>query len=129
MTEETWGQVKGFNDRYEVSNKGVVRNKETLKVLKPQINRYGYLQVNLYYGGHKTRKMITVHKLVATAFIPNPNNYPCINHKNEDKTDNMVENLEWCTVAYNNSYGGHNERVAQTRRKKYGKNNDKNKKK
>lgn len=102
MTEEIWKPVRGYEERYEVSNLGNVRNKETLNVLKPQTNRYGYLQVNLYVCGHSTRKMKTVHRLVAEAFIPNPENKPFIDHINTIRTDDRVENLRWVTAKENN---------------------------
>lgn len=60
------------------------------------------------------RKLIKSHRFVAECFIPNPQNLPEINHKNEDKTDNRVENLEWCTHKYNNNYGSHNKRVGES---------------
>ena len=94
------------NPKYEVSDKGEVRLAETKQVLKQRTNRYGYSKVTFNENGI-AKSTPTVHRLVAEAFIPNPNNLPCINHKNEDKTDNSVENLEWCTVAYNNRYGNH----------------------
>ena len=62
-------------------------------------------------------KLVRVHRLVASAFIPNTNGYPCVNHKDENKTNNEVANLEWCTYAYNNSYGTVKERVAKARYK------------
>lgn len=63
----------------------------------------GYYQVRLYKNGIKKRPKL--HRLVAEAFLPNPNNLPCVNHIDEDKSNNTVNNLEWCTVAYNNTYG------------------------
>ena len=69
------------------------------KFLSPAKHKRGYLQVHTTYGVAK------VHRLVALAYIPNPNNLPCINHKDEDKENNRADNLEWCTVSYNNAYG------------------------
>ena len=73
------------------------------KELKQSNDTSGYPMVYLYNNEHK-KKTIKVHTLIADTFIPNPNNYKVINHKNEIKTDNRVENLEWCTISYNNSY-------------------------
>ena len=104
---EIWKKIDGF-ETYSVSNMGRVRNDGTGKVLKPQIER-GYQRVHLYPGGRWMR----VHRLVALTFIPNPDNLLQINHINEDKTDNRVENLEWCTAQYNTNYGTHMERVRE----------------
>jgi hypothetical protein len=84
---EIWKKIDGF-ETYSVSNKGRVRNDVTGRVLKPSSVR-GYQLVMLCPG----RKMTRVHRLVAQAFIPNPDNLPQVNHINEDKTDNRVENL------------------------------------
>jgi len=83
---------------YEISESGLVRNKETRHIKSQRITD-GYLYVNI------NQKKEPVHRLVAETYIPNPDNLPCINHKDENKTNNCVDNLEWCTVAYNNSYG------------------------
>ena len=86
---------------YDISRDGVVTNMKTGKVLKQHINKSnGYLQVALV----RPTDQYYVHKLVAEAFIPNPNGYTEVNHKNEDKLDNRVENLEWCTKGYNQRY-------------------------
>lgn len=101
MTEQ-WRSIKNYEGLYEVSNWGRVKNTRTGRVLKPMKNWKGYLNVILCKDGvHKTCK---VHRLVAQAFLPNPNNHPQVNHINEDKTDNRVDNLEWCDGAYNVRY-------------------------
>lgn len=102
---EIWKDIKGYERLYQVSNLGKIkslkRNKE--KLLKHGINNKGYQVVNLY----KNNKGITkkVHRLVAEAFIPNPNNYPIVNHIDENKQNNNIFNLEWCTNEYNLNYG------------------------
>ncbi len=73
------------------------------KTLKPNLMNNGYLSVELFKN--KKSKRILVHRLVAQAFIPNPDNLPCVNHKDESRTNNAVENLEWCTYKYNSNYG------------------------
>ncbi len=100
--ETVWKGVEGYPD-YEVSNKGNVRNINTNRVLKRRLSAQGYDRVRLYKN--KVGKNEFVHRLVAIAFIPNPNNYPLVNHKDETTLNNSVENLEWCTYQYNNSYG------------------------
>ena len=102
---EIWKPVVGYEGLYEISNMGRVKsikfNKE--KILSLQKDKYGYLRSGLRKMGKL--KNCFVHRLVAEAFIPNPNNLPIVNHKDENKQNNCVENLEWCTVKYNNSYG------------------------
>lgn len=122
---EIWKPVVGYEGYYEVSNYGRVKRLETRvnsnrggravreKILKQIITKYGYLTVHLCVDNKRAKKK--VHRLVAEAFIPNPLNLPCVNHKNEIKTDNFVENLEWCTVEYNNNYGTHQERCRQNK--------------
>jgi len=127
MEEGTWKDIPGFEGLYAVSSIGRVRSYDMKipvrggiqtrkgRVLKPMVNVDGYYIVMLCKNG--TRRYWRIHRLVAMAFIPNPNNYPVINHKNEIKTDNRVENLEWCTVAYNQSYNNRQCRAASTRMK------------
>lgn len=113
---EEWRPVVGYEGLYEVSNTGRVRSFDRYvkysngqihlhkgKVLSPGKNTKGYLSVVLNCSGK--RKTITVHRLVTEAFIPNPDNLPEVNHKDEDKTNNRVENLEWCDRNYNLNYG------------------------
>ena len=94
---------------YEVSNDGKVRNKETGKIFKGTPDKDGYIHVTLRLGLDKY-KTPSIHRLVAEAFIPNPNNLPQVNHKDENKQNNCVENLEWCTNEYNYNYGTGRER-------------------
>lgn len=111
MNEE-WKDIEGFEGMYQVSNLGNVRSVERLvnyknigkalkssKTLIPKKTKAGYYELILSNGN--IRKCVRIHRLVAEAFIANPNNYPVINHINGVKTDNRVENLEWCTVQYN----------------------------
>lgn len=111
--EEIWKDIKGYEGLYQVSNLGRVRSLKYGKerVLKTQLDKDGYECLMLYKNGkHKTCR---IHRLVAEAFIPNPDGLPCINHINECKQSNVVTNLEWCSVAYNNSYGTRNERISK----------------
>ena len=103
--KEIWKDIKGFEGHYQVSNFGRVKSIKFGKerILRPGKNKKGYLRVGISKNGES--KTYSVHRLVAQAFIPNLNNLPQINHKNEDKTDNRVENLEFCDAKYNNTYG------------------------
>lgn len=107
---EIWKQYKNTN--YEVSNIGRVRNKDGY-IKKQQLDKYGYLVTDLYIDGKK--KNVKVHRLVAETFIPNPKNKPTVNHINEIKTDNYVENLCWFTVKEQNSYGTRLQKVGKTK--------------
>lgn len=116
MTEEIWRPVVGYEGLYEVSSYGRVRSLDRYDsrnhFIKGRIMKFrncrGYLRVTLCNNG--LYNQISVHRLVAQAFIPNPDNLPMVNHKDEDKTNNIVENLEWCDAKYNNSYGTITER-------------------
>lgn len=98
--EEIWKEIKGYEGLYAVSSKGRVMNLKTGKMLKNMIEPHGYAFVDLYKGDG-TSKKIKIHRLVATAFIPNPLNLPQINHIDECKTNNNVSNLGWCTASEN----------------------------
>ena len=124
MVEE-WRDIKGYEGKYQVSNMGRVKSLDRLvsrsgrvmhlreKLLKPRVNPFGYCSVHLYCNGDG--KNIFIHRLVANAFIPNADNTLEINHKDEDKSNNCVENLEWCTHQYNNLYNGKAKRANQKR--------------
>lgn len=115
--KETWKDVIGYEGKYQISNTGEVKSLNYLstgetKLLKQQTDKHGYKRVRLYKDGKG--KSCLVHRLVAIAFIPNPNDLPMVNHKDEDKTNNNVNNLEWCTIAYNNNYGTKIERQSKS---------------
>ena len=109
---EEWRAVPGYEGLYEVSNKGNVKSLIKNKIIKGFINRCGYILVGLSKNG--IRKKITIHRLVAQVFIENPDNLPEVNHKDEDKANNSVDNLEWCDRKYNNNYGTANIRRRET---------------
>ena len=98
MKQELWKTIKNF-ERYEVSNFGNVRNKTTGRVLKPFVNNCGYLYVYLF--NKEGRKKFRLHRIVAEAFIPNPENLETVDHVDSDKTNNNAENLQWMTLADN----------------------------
>lgn len=124
---EIWKDIEGYEGIYQVSNEGRVKslnyNHTNLEhLLVPSTSR-GYLHVNLWNNGK--RKMMNIHRLVAEAFLPNPNDFPQVNHKDECKTNNFVfinedesidfdkSNLEWYTHKYNTNYGSRNVRAGE----------------
>lgn len=123
--KEIWKDVPDYEGLYQVSNLGRIRSYEKYKRAGRHASTYycpsmiiksfsagtGYKRVNLF----KDRKgrQLSVHRLVAMAFIPNPENLRCVNHKDENKLNNHADNLEWCTSSYNNQYGSRIERVSK----------------
>lgn len=128
---EKWLDVKGFEDFYQISNLGRVLSKRSFiervngviqfskeLVMIPFVINSGYERVVLRRGDKQ--EMWLVHRLVATHFINNPNNYGYINHIDEDKLNNHASNLEWCTLEYNANYGTVQERRVKSRRRNNG---------
>ena len=101
IMQEVWKAIPGYEGHYDVSDQGRVRSLKSNCFLKPNLMNHGYTCVHLYNGGKRSRRVFTVHKLVATAFAANPMYRGEVNHKNFNKTDNRVENLEWVTRSEN----------------------------
>ena len=124
---EIWKPIKGYEGLYEVSNLGRIKSLKRLvkkwdgyrivpeKILTPRANNRGYLRITLCKDG--ITKTFSPHRLVAEAFLDNPDNLPCVNHKDENPLNNVASNLEWCTYSYNNSYGNRNNRIALSKSK------------
>ena len=115
--EEIWLDIAGYEGLYQISNLGRVKSLERTfvdkigrertfrgRILKPKTERSGYLQVSLCNGSGK-KKSFLVHRLVCETFHENPENKPCVNHIDENRTNNAASNLEWCTYAENNNHG------------------------
>ena len=110
--KEIWKDIEGYEGLYKVSNFGRVKRVTTDRILKGSEDSWGYLKVNLSKNNIKSQQII--HRLVAQAFIPNPDNKSQVNHIDENKTNNMVSNLEWMTAKENSNHGTRNERVSKT---------------
>ena len=108
--------IKGW-ERYQVTDDGRVWSKISNKYLKEKLTVDGYLRVCLC-GENGSRRQVCIHRLVAEAFIPNPTNLPQVNHKDENKTNNSVENLEWCSSQYNNTYNNRHLKCAEKNKRK-----------
>ena len=119
---EIWKDIENYEGLYQVSNFGRVRSLDRVvrrnkgfglckgRVLKPRLPA-GYCQVSLCKQNNVSQFL--VHRLVAEAFVPNPDNLPQVNHKDEVKTNNRADNLEWCTPEYNCNYGNHNKKLSE----------------
>ena len=111
--KENWKDIKGYEGIYQVSDRGRIKNVRTGRILKPMLAG-AYLYVGFWRNNHK--KCYKIHRLVAEAFIPNPDNLPQVNHKDENKLNNNLDNLEWCTAKYNSNYGTRSKRSNEKRK-------------
>lgn len=117
---EAWLNIPGYEGLYEASTHGRIRstkrNTTNGKILTLVERPDKYLVTNLSKEGKE--KTARVARLICETFIPNPNAYPCVNHKDENRKNNNVGNLEWCSYEYNNNYGLHKQRATESRSKK-----------
>ena len=107
--------IAGYEGRYAVTSCGKVWSYKSKRFLKPNTVRGGYMQVKLYKDNEE--KDYYIHRLVSEAYIPNPDNLPQINHRDENKANNCIQNLEWCDAKYNANYGTRNDKVASSNKK------------
>jgi hypothetical protein len=105
--------IKGYEGLYAVTSCGKVWSHTNKRFLNPQSNGCSYYQVNLSKGG-KTRHFF-IHRLVAGAYLDNPNDFPQVNHLDENKANNAVTNLQWCTVKENANHGTRNSRISKAK--------------
>lgn len=128
--EEIWKDIPGYEKYYMASTLGRIKSKDRViktvlkgkeikyikrgRIMTPCLNSSKYL--GLPINTDKLKKSENVHRLIAITFLPNPNNLPCVNHKDENKLNNCVDNLEWCTKSYNHSYGTCIERTSEKQR-------------
>ena len=102
---EQWKDIPGYEGLYVISNLGEIKSVRRNTIMKPSLLPKGYKQIGLTKDGKRTYS--SVHRLVAKTFIDNPNNLPCVNHKDCNPGNNKVENLEWCSILENNNYKNH----------------------
>ena len=116
---EIWKDIKGYEGKYKISSYGRVKSLHygRVRILKLRKDKDGYYNIDLHISNDV--KTFKVHRLVATHFIDNPNNLPQINHKDENKSNNKVNNLEWCSREYNMNYGTRNKRASEKMKGKY----------
>ena len=98
---EEWKPLPDYEGRYEINNCGYIKNIKNNRILKNYISPQGYACCALRLIGENKTRTIRIHRAIARAFIPNPNNYPIINHRDGNKLNNSIENLEWCTYQHN----------------------------
>lgn len=118
--EEIWVDIDGYESKFQISNRGKIKRSEYISrngkgfyVLKEKLKICSYNADGYKIVGLRGR-LFLLHRLIAKAFIPNPNNYPCVNHKDENKLNNRYDNLEWCSEKYNNNFGKHNQNISNS---------------
>lgn len=109
--------IKGYEGKYAITEDGKIWSYVYKKLLKPSLDRDGYEIVWLYDKNRKV-KALKIHRLVAETYIPNPDYLPQVNHKDENKQNNNVSNLEWCTGKYNANYGTRNKRISDIQKRR-----------
>ena len=123
--EEVWKDIEGYESKYQASNLGRVKSLERYyktgrggiqllpeRILKQSVKKTGYVCVTLCKNGIHTTYLL--HRIIAKLFVPNPNNYPEINHKDENQQNNCADNLEWCNHSYNINYGTRTEKAVKS---------------